>query len=126
MPDRSEAFDYLIFSCKSVRETIFDIIKPFQCSDKTLIMAFMYIDRLIEVNPGYRLHDYNVRGLLLTALLISYKMNHDKTLTGEDFAEIGEVSINDLEFWEELFYDEIGSQLSIDDNEYEEYRSLLK
>ena len=59
------------------------------CSRACLVMAMIYIDRLIETNNGLVLTNLNVHRLLITGVLIAVKWHDDMFYNNAYFAKLG-------------------------------------
>lgn len=66
------------------------------CSDSCYILAFIYIDRLLQNNPGLALSYRNIHRLLLTAVLLAIKYSDDIYAENLTYAKIGGIQLDEL------------------------------
>lgn len=66
------------------------------CSDSCYILAFIYIDRLLQNNPGLVLSYRNIHRLLLTAVLLAIKYSDDIYAENLAYAKIGGIPLDEL------------------------------
>ena len=109
--------DYSLFSHKiipkiSIEDYLNRIQKYSELEDSTLIIALIYIDRLLE-NKNIKLSIYNVHRILFTAVLLAIKYNEDEIYENNIFAEIFGVSNKELSNLESEFLDLIEFNLFI-------------
>ncbi|KAK9144383.1 hypothetical protein Sjap_004286 [Stephania japonica] len=65
------------------------------------VVAYVYIDRLCEILPGFRITRWNVHRLLITAVMVASKFVEDTNYKNSYFAKVGGLStreMNDSEF----------------------------
>ncbi len=66
------------------------------CSDSCYMLAFIYIDRLLQKNPDFALSRRSVHRVVLTALLLAIKFNDDVYYTNLYYAQVGGVVLEEL------------------------------
>ena len=96
----------------SIEDYLNRIQKYSELEDSTLIIALIYIDRLLE-NKNIKLSIYNVHRILFTAVLLAIKYNEDEIYENNIFAEIFGVSNKELNNLESEFLDLIEFNLFI-------------
>ena len=109
--------DYSLFSHKtipkiSIEDYLNRIQKYSELEDSTLIIALIYIDRILE-NKNIKLSIYNVHRILFTAILLAIKYNEDKIYENSLYAEVFGVSNKELNNLESEFLDLIEFKLFI-------------
>ena len=117
------------FSCKtipniSIEDYLKRIIKYTQLEESTLIIALIYIDRILE-NKNFKLSKYNVFRVLLSAILIAIKYNEDEIYDNSCFAEIFGLNIKELNKLESKFLELIDFKLFTSNEELELYFNKL-
>ena len=110
-------YDYSLFTHGtipkiSIEDYLNRIQKYTELEDSTLIIALIYIDRLLE-NKNFKLSIYNVHRILFTAVLLAIKYNEDEIYENNVFAEIFGVSNKELNNLENEFLDLIEFKLFI-------------
>lgn len=60
------------------------------------MLAFIYIDRLLQKNPDFALSRRSVHRVVLTALLLAIKFNDDVYYTNLYYAQVGGVVLEEL------------------------------
>lgn len=86
-----------------------------EISDSTLVLSLILIDRFCEMN-SVLLTAYNIHKILFVSVLISVKY----------YAELGGVSLKELNTIENTFIDMINFNLYVDSTIYEKYVKYFK
>eukprot|EP00826_Nyctotherus_ovalis_P041595 TRINITY_DN4219_c0_g1_i1.p1 TRINITY_DN4219_c0_g1~~TRINITY_DN4219_c0_g1_i1.p1 ORF type:complete len:188 (+),score=44.70 TRINITY_DN4219_c0_g1_i1:77-640(+) len=63
-----------------------------ECSDSCYILAFIYIDRVLQKNPSFSLNSKNVHRLILASMVAAIKYLDDTYLTNALYAFLGGIS----------------------------------
>ena len=118
-------FENSIFFCKtipkiSIEDYLNRIQRYTQIEDSTLVIALIYIDRILGRNH-IKLSKFNVYKILLTAILIAIKYNEDEIYNNFCFAEIFGISGKNLNKLENKFLDLVGFKLFISKKEFQLY-----
>eukprot|EP00826_Nyctotherus_ovalis_P065802 TRINITY_DN9687_c0_g10_i1.p1 TRINITY_DN9687_c0_g10~~TRINITY_DN9687_c0_g10_i1.p1 ORF type:complete len:188 (-),score=17.65 TRINITY_DN9687_c0_g10_i1:150-713(-) len=71
-----------------------------ECSDSCFILAFIYIDRVLKRNPPFELSARKIHRLVLAAILVAIKYLDDSYAKSEDYAFLGGVSTEEVNFLE--------------------------
>lgn len=66
------------------------------CSDSCYILAFIYLDRLLQNNPGFTLSSRNVHRLILSAVVLAIKYSDDFYADNLTYAKIGGVPLVEM------------------------------
>lgn len=66
------------------------------CSDSCYVLAFIYIDRLLQNNASFALSRRSVHRVLLTALLLAIKFHDDVYYTNLYYAQVGGIQLDEL------------------------------
>lgn len=92
-----------------------------ECSDNCFIIAFIYIDRLLERNPSFALSAKKMHRLVLSAIVLGIKYLDDAYASNKVYAEIGGVSVIELNFLEQLLISLLEFDLYVDAKIYYTY-----
>eukprot|EP00826_Nyctotherus_ovalis_P014865 TRINITY_DN1417_c0_g1_i7.p1 TRINITY_DN1417_c0_g1~~TRINITY_DN1417_c0_g1_i7.p1 ORF type:complete len:163 (-),score=12.33 TRINITY_DN1417_c0_g1_i7:179-667(-) len=69
-------------------------------SDSCFVLAFAYIDRLLQNNPGFILTKYNSHRIVLSAVVLAINYSEDNYFDNAVFARIGGISLPELNLLE--------------------------
>ena len=108
----------------SIEDYLNRIQKYSNLEDSTLVIALIYIDRLLE-NQNIILSKYNVFRILLTAVLLAIKYNEDEIYDNSFFAKIFGVTIKELNKLENEFLDLIEFKLFISRKKFQLYYNRI-
>lgn len=108
-PPKISLFDYL-YRIKSYGEM----------EDSTLVLSLILIDRFCEMNNVF-LTQYNIHRILFASVLISVKYNEDLFYDNSFYAELGGVSLKELNSIENSFIDMLNFKLYVESTIYEKY-----
>ena len=92
-----------------------------ECSDSCFIIAFIYIDRILQNNPSLELNRKNVHRLILTAAIIAIKYSDDTYASNEFYAKVGGINLAELNLMESDMLVLLNFELSIDPQLYFQY-----
>ena len=114
-----------IFSHKNIPKIpLEDYLKRIQkyseLEDSTLIIALIYIDRLLE-NHNFKLSKNNVHRILAASVLTAVKYNEDEILDNCYFAKIFGITTKELNNIENEFLDLIEFQLYVSEELFQLY-----
>ena len=104
----------------SIEDYLNRIQKYSKLEDSTLVIALIYIDRLLS-NQNIELSKYNVHRILLAAILAAIKYNEDEIYDNYSFAKIFAVSSKELNKLENKFLDLIEFKLFVSDEIFQLY-----
>lgn len=91
------------------------------CSECCFIIAFIYIDRLMQNNPGFVLTKWNIHRLFLSAVVLAIKYAEDEYLDNASFARIGGIPLSELNLLEVHALILLQYNLHIDNTLYYQY-----
>ncbi|OAY78293.1 Cyclin-P4-1 [Ananas comosus] len=124
---QGSAFDMIVRPVRAARgllDRLPDLLPD--CSPRCYVLAFAYLDRLLwRRRHSITLDSFNVRRLLLTALLLATKFEHRSLYDNSKFASIAHVKLmvmNKLE-WE--FFKDVDYQLGVKDGDFDSYCKIL-
>jgi len=101
------------------------IVKYSNCSEECLVLALIYIDRLIKVNGKFMLNSLNVHRLMITSIMLGAKFFDDKYYNNAHFGKIGGVSCKEINLLEIEFVFMINFDLFVETDLYETYSKRL-
>ncbi|GFP91018.1 cyclin-u4-1 [Phtheirospermum japonicum] len=76
-PQKISAFHGLTRPTISIQSYLDRIFKYANCSPSCYIVAYVYLDRFTQCQPGLALNSYNVHRLLITSVMVSAKFMDD-------------------------------------------------
>ena len=94
------------------------------CSPTSLVLSIIYVDRLLQ-STGMNITFLNVHKLLLTALMLASKFIDDVFCNNAFFAEVGCVTLNEVNQMEEVFLRSISFSLFVTEDVFLRYYSGL-
>ncbi|KAH7433849.1 hypothetical protein KP509_07G089200 [Ceratopteris richardii] len=97
-----------------------------KCSDSCYVVAYLYIDRLLQQHPDLRITSLNIHRILIASILISAKFLDDRHYDNGHYARIGGISTKDLNQLEWSFLFLIDFRLHVNVNVYQSYCSHLE
>lgn len=108
----------------SIFDYLLRIQKYSEIENSTLIIALIYLDRIL-IKKEIKLSKYNIHRLLFTSILISIKYNHDCINKIIYYSKIGGVQIKELIILEKEFLKIIDFELFVSDEMYKKYYESL-
>ncbi|KEG10088.1 cyclin 6 [Trypanosoma grayi] len=120
-----EPFESTIFhSCRIPQISLWDyvrrIAKYFACSPSCFVQSIIFLDRYVEAS-NIPITFHNVHRLMITAAMVSAKLNDDACYNNAYYAHIGGISNAELNSLELAFLKTIGWCTWVEPNEYERY-----
>jgi len=109
-------------------------IKPFlmriayytRCSNESLVLSLIYIDRLITNNDEHMMTSHSFQRLVITSILIAIKFYDDVFYKNSFYGKVGGVSCKELNRLEMQFLLEIKFDLFVEERVYTRYRNCLQ
>ena len=80
----------------SITDYLDKIQKHAKCSDSCYIVAYIYLQKLLAEYPSFTLNKLNISKLTLAAIILAIKYTEDSYVDNEDYAGVGEVSLEEL------------------------------
>lgn len=108
----------------SVFEYLERILKYFHCSVECFVLSLIYIDRLIK-GARFVVNSFNVHRLLVTAVMVAAKYSDDSFFVNSYYADVGGVSLDEMNELEAAFLDMIDYNLHVNILEYQKYHNEL-
>jgi hypothetical protein len=72
----------------SIEQYLERIFKYAHCSPSVFVVAYAYIDRLIQLNSGFRITSQNVHRLLITSVMVAAKFLDDINYNNAYYAKV--------------------------------------
>jgi len=110
----------------SITNYLSRINKYADCSDSCYVLAFIYLDRLLQNNPGFALSNQNIHRLLLSAIILAIKYSDDFYADNSTYAKIGGVSLKEVNMLEKDMLKLLRYDLYVSSNLYFQYASELE
>eukprot|EP00756_Hemistasia_phaeocysticola_P031354 Hpha_TRINITY_DN16348_c0_g1::TRINITY_DN16348_c0_g1_i3::g.59308::m.59308 len=101
--------------------------KYFYCSPECFLVAYVLIDRLVDkFRDRFRIASYSMHRMLLTALMTAAKMRDDKFYTNRYYAQVGGISVTELNFLECYFLNMLDWNIHVSLEHYRAYQTELE
>lgn len=99
----------------------------FECSSPCLVLAMVYLDRVLSRNSKLLLCPETCHRLFLTSLLVAVKFHDDdwSPYPNAFYANIGDVDVEDLNAMEKQFCKSIDWHFYVRPEEYTRYHNLI-
>ncbi|KAJ4462760.1 putative cyclin-dependent protein [Paratrimastix pyriformis] len=111
----------------SIEEYLGRLLKYMACSEACTILALIYIDRVIQFNnQSFVLTSLNIHRLLITSMVVAAKFFDDRYYTNLYYAQVGGISVAELNTMELDFLFLINFSLHVSEDHYRRYFSELK
>lgn len=95
------------------------------CSPDCYILAIIYIDRLLIYNPEFQLNWNNIHQIIITAILISTKIQDDRHHNNNYYATLGNIPLIELNQAERTFLELIKYDLHISLVDFNQFHNIL-
>ena len=121
---------FSIFSCDhppsiTIKQYMQRIMKYTTPEPSTIILSLIYIDQICE-NSTLKLTRLNIYRFILLSLLTAIKYNEDDYFSNEYYAQVGGVSLKEINLLEYSFLFLLDFNCFIDDETYENYERQIK
>ncbi|KAG2324678.1 hypothetical protein Bca4012_039215 [Brassica carinata] len=115
-----------IFDCREIPDLTIQsylerIFRYTKVGPSVYVVAYVYIDRFCQVNPGFRISLTNVHRLLITTIMIASKYVEDLNYRNSYFAKVGGLETEDLNRLELEFLFLMGFKLHVSVRVFESY-----
>jgi hypothetical protein len=101
-------------------------LKAFSKSDTSLVVALIYIDRILEADSNFVLTNLNVHRLLLTCTTVAEKYLNDIPYVNTHYATFGGVSLEELNRLEVLLLYGLKWRLRVSPEEYDKKQEAVR
>ncbi|KAF8379225.1 hypothetical protein HHK36_028656 [Tetracentron sinense] len=85
------------------------------------VVAYVYIDRLCQINPSFRITSDNVHMLLITTIMVASKFVEDMNYRNSYFAKVGGLTTKEMNNLELEFLFLMGFKLHVNVSVFESY-----
>lgn len=97
----------------------------FKCSNESLVLALVYIDRTVALEPALLASLAQTRWLVVSSVMLAIKFLDDNYYNNAHYARISGLSLKELNTLEEWFLRLMDYRLFVQEDEYNLYRDLL-
>ncbi|KAK6250384.1 Cyclin PHO80-like - like 5 [Theobroma cacao] len=110
----------------SIRSYLERIFKYANCSPSCFVVAYVYLDRFVQMQPSLPINSFNVHRLLITSVLVSAKFMDDIYYNNAYYAKVGGISTVEMNLLELDFLFGLGFQLNVTPSDFHTYCSFLQ
>eukprot|EP01018_Ginkgo_biloba_P014119 Gb_03254 [translate_table: standard] len=108
----------------SIEQFLERIFKYVHCSPSVFVVAYAYIDRLIQL--GFRITSLNVHRLLITSVMLASKFLDDLNYNNAYYAKVGGITTKDINSLEIEFLFMLDFRLQVTVSVFESYCAHLE
>ncbi|GAB4861935.1 Cyclin-U2-1 [Ancistrocladus abbreviatus] len=123
---RTRVFDGHEAPDMTVQSFLERIFRYTKAGPSVYVVAYVYIDRLCQNYPGFRISPSNVHRLLITTIMVASKYVEDMNYRNSFFARVGGLTTNELNKLEVDFLFLMGFKLHVNVSVFESYCSHLE
>eukprot|EP01018_Ginkgo_biloba_P024855 Gb_27223 [translate_table: standard] len=120
------AFSATQVPAMSIHRYLQRMFKYAHCSPSVFVVSYAYIDRLIEMNPGFLITSLNVHRLLITSVMVATKFLDDLHYRNSYYAKVGGLTTPELNDLEIEFVFKLRFRLHVTVSVFESYCSHLE
>ncbi|XVE63831.1 hypothetical protein DITRI_Ditri07aG0052400 [Diplodiscus trichospermus] len=110
----------------SIRSYLERIFKYANCSPSCFVVAYVCLDRFVQMQPSSPINSFNVHRLLITSVLVSAKFMDDIYYNNAYYAKVGGISTVEMNVLELDFLFGLGFQLNVIPATFHTYCSFLQ
>jgi hypothetical protein len=110
----------------SVKNYLERMVKYAPCSKECYVLALIYIDRLVQNNPGFTISSFNIHRLAITSLLLATKFYDDLFYNNAYYGQVGGISTGEMNLLELEFLFMVNFSLHVDVETFERYDTELR
>ncbi|EXB37571.1 hypothetical protein L484_021775 [Morus notabilis] len=115
-----------IFDCNetpdmTIQSYLERIFRYTRAGPSVYVVAYVYIDRFCQTNPGFRINGRNVHRLLVTTIMVASKYVEDMNYRNSYFARVGGLTTKELNKLELEFLFLMGFKLHVNVSVFESY-----
>ncbi|XP_039001394.1 cyclin-U4-1-like [Hibiscus syriacus] len=110
----------------SIRSYLERIFKYANCSPSCFVVAYVYLDRFVQMQPSLPIDSYNVHRLLITSVLVSAKFMDDMHYNNAYYAKVGGISTAEMNLLELDFLFGLSCQLNVTPTTFHTYCTSLQ
>lgn len=109
----------------SFSEYISRFITYCDCSPSCYVVAFMYIDRIVQQFKELPFNNLTCHRLLLTSIVMAIKFNEEEVFPDKFYAAIGGLDVSEIVYLQRAFLELLNWKLNVDPVDYERYRAFM-
>lgn len=110
----------------AVDSYVLRLVTYMDCSKAAFVCALIYLDRLVRIDPRFRITVYNVHRLILTATVIATKFLDDSVYKNTHYAYVGGISqIAEMNRLEKEMLRLLEYRVSVDAAEFRYFERVL-
>ncbi|KAK7256530.1 hypothetical protein RIF29_29983 [Crotalaria pallida] len=115
-----------IFDCREIPDMTIQsylerIFRYTRAGPSVYVVAYVYIDRFCQNNPGFRINARNVHRLLITTIMVASKYVEDMNYRNSYFGRVGGLTTNELNKLELEFLFLMGFKLHVNLSVFDSY-----
>ncbi|KAH9323064.1 hypothetical protein KI387_017703 [Taxus chinensis] len=116
-----ECFNGVEVPDMSIEHYLERIFRYIHCSPSVFVVAYAYIDRLIQFHPQFRITSQNVHRLLITSVMVASKFVEDMNYKNSHYGRVGGFSTEEMNKLEMEFLFLLKFKLQVTVNVFESY-----
>jgi hypothetical protein len=109
----------------SIKEYLMRVSKYAACSGECFVLALVYIDRIIQLNPTFVVNSLNIHRLLITSIMLAAKFFDDQYFNNAYYAKVGGVPCSEINSLEVEFLFLCNFALFVNTETYSQYYTEL-
>ncbi|KAF2303510.1 hypothetical protein GH714_018882 [Hevea brasiliensis] len=115
-----------VFNCyetpdMTIQSYLERIFRYTRAGPSVYVVAYVYIDRFCQANPGFRINARNVHRLLITTIMVASKYVEDMNYRNSYFARVGGLTTDELNKLELEFLFLMGFKMHVNLSVFESY-----
>lgn len=118
---RTQVFDCYEPPDMSIQSYLERIFRYTRAGPSVYVVAYVYIDRFCQGNPGFRINPRNVHRLLITTIMLASKYVEDMNYRNSYFARVGGLRTEELNKMEIEMLFLMGFKMHVNVSVYESY-----
>ncbi|KAE8715237.1 Cyclin-U2-1 [Hibiscus syriacus] len=123
---RSKVFDCHEAPDMTIQSYLERIFRYTKAVPSVYVVAYVYIDRFCQANPGFRITPKNVHRLLITTIMVASKYVEDMNYRNSYFAQVGGLTTKELNTLEVELLFMMGFKLHVNVSVFQSYCSHLE
>jgi hypothetical protein len=101
-------------------------LRAFAKSETSIVVALIYIDRILAADPNFTVTDINVHRMLLTCMTVAEKYSNDIPYVNSHYAMTGGVGLQELNVLEKMLFYVLKWRLSVSPEEYDKKQEEVR
>jgi len=123
--ESNSKFHALRIPCINLTDYLERIAKYSGCSTESLVLALVYIDRIIQCSQNFVVNSYCIHRLLITSVMLAAKFFDDHYYNNAYYANVGGVSYTEMNALEVEFLFMLNFDLFVTTETYKKYYDEL-